>query len=151
MSSAARAYQSYGFESAYAPSRPDVRVTRGRQTDVQSTSSYFVVAHVAAVIVLVMAVFAAVHVWLDSASVTYSVQAQNVATELSSVRHQGSLLEVEVSSLANPARIQAEANALGMVSPEAATVIRLSEDVVVTNGSGNLSLAGSVRVLANAS
>ena len=44
-----------------------------------------------------------------------------------------------------------EANALGMVSPEAATVIRLSEDVVVTNGSGNLSLAGSVRVLANAS
>lgn len=151
MATAARAYRSYGYESAYAPSRPAVRVTPGRQaTEQTSVVSSQLIAIAASVILLVVALFAAAHVWLDSASVSVSVKAQSVSTDLASVRHEGSLLEVEVSTLANPARIQAQANALGMISPESATSIRLGEDVVVTNSAGDLSLAGSVRVLANA-
>ena len=83
-----------------------------------------------------------------TASVSLSVQAQEVSTSLVEARHEGSLLEVEVSALSNPTRIQEAANELGMISPETATVIKLGEDVVVTNAQGDLSLAESLRVAA---
>ena len=76
------------------------------------------------------------------------MESQKVASELVDARHEGSLLEVEVSALSNPTRIQEAANDLGMISPETATVIKLGEDVVVTNAQGDLSLAGSLRVVA---
>ena len=152
MASAARAYQSYGYESVYAPARSRVHVTPGkRQGRQQESVSFVVVAVAVAAFFVVAALFAAAHVWLDSASVSLSMQSQTVHTELSAIRHEGSLLEVEVSALSNPTRIQEAANAMGMISPANATIVKLGEDVVVTNAAGNLSLAGSAKVIANAS
>ncbi|MDD6786143.1 MAG: cell division protein FtsL [Eggerthellales bacterium] len=149
MATAARAYDSFGYERAYQPSRPDVRVRPGRKQQEQPSMGMWVTAAViAAAMSLVVALFAVAHVWLDSASVSLSVQAQTVSNDLIEVRHAGSLLEVEVSALSNPARIQEAANALGMISPETATIIKLGEDVVVTNAQGDLSLAGSLKVVA---
>ncbi len=149
VATAARAYQDSRFERAYQPSRPGVRVhTTHQRQEGASTSALITAAAFAMVIAVVVAVFAAVHVVLDSASVTLSMESQKVASELVDARHEGSLLEVEVSALSNPTRIQEAANDLGMISPETATVIKLGEDVVVTNAQGDLSLAGSLRVVA---
>ncbi len=148
MASAVRAYQSYGYERVYQPSRPDVRVRQGKNQQHESSGLWLTAAVLVAAMSLVVALFAVAHVWLDSASVSLSVQAQSVSTSLVEVRHEGSLLEVEVSSLSNPTRIQEAANALGMISPDSATIIKLGEDVVVTNAEGDLSLAGSLKVVA---
>ena len=148
MATAARAYDAYGYERAYQPTRPDVRVRPGRVQEQASSNAWMTAVILATVMALICALFAILHVRLDSASVALSVQAQQVSESLVEVRHEGSLLEVEVSSLSNPARIQAAAEGMGMVSPETATVIKLGEDVVVTNSSGDLSLAGSLKVVA---
>ena len=115
MATAAVAYRDRNYERVTRPSRPDVRVIPGRGRETQkSAASWVTVALVSAVLLVVVALFAVAHVWLDSASVSVAVQAQNVSTNLIEARHEGSLLEVEVSSLSNPTRIQEAANALGM-------------------------------------
>lgn len=152
MATAARAYQRTAYERDHGASRPDVRVrvrtAAHSREEIEQTGTWIAMAIFAVVIALVVAGFAIAHVLLDSASVSLSVQAQEVSTSLVEARHEGSLLEVEVSALSNPTRIQEAANELGMISPETATVIKLGEDVVVTNAQGDLSLAESLRVAA---
>lgn len=149
MASTARAYRSAQYERAYTPSRPDVRVhTTHQRKEASSGGVWMTVAAFAIAIAFAVATFAVIHVILDSASVSLSMESQKVSDSLVEMRHEGSLLEVEVSSLSNPTRIQEAANDLGMVSPETATVIKLGEDVVVTNAQGDLSLAGSLKVVA---
>ena len=52
------------------------------------------------------------------------------------------------SSLSNPSRIKSEATALGMAAPESTSKIVLPEDIVATDGSGNLSLSQSLAAAA---
>ncbi len=152
MASAARAYQASRYERVYQPSRPNVRVrttpAKQAQRASESTRTLTMLAIFSAVIAMVVALFAICHVLLDSASVTLSMETQKVSANLTDARYEGSLLEVEVSALSNPTRIQEAADELGMISPESATVIKLGEDVVVTNAQGELSLAGSLEVAA---
>lgn len=152
MSSAARAYEQFGYERAYQPSRPRVRVTTNPQFAARPAAqpsgvSALTVALVAGALIVVAAIFAFVHVWLDAESITLSVQSEAVSSELATIRHEGSLLEVEVGTLANPSRVQSGAQDMGMISPEDATIIYLSADVVATDASGNLSLAQTAKVL----
>lgn len=161
MASAARAYQPYSYAEAYQQPLPRAPRTYLRpplhtqtrpqrktsaQTE-QSTQTLYRFAVFLAIIVFVIAVFSGIHVLLDSASVSLSVEAQQVSNNLVDARYEGSLLEVEVSTLSNPTRVQNAAQDLGMISPDNATVILLGHDVVVTNAQGELSLAGSLQAV----
>lgn len=149
MASAAHAYQGTSFERVYEAPRPNVRVRTNPQKQEEASKKTLLTAVMFIIVLAVVAaIFAAIHVVLDSESVSLSVQAQTVSDNLIDARHEGSLLEVEVSTLSNPTRIQEEAQELGMISPDTATVILLGEDVVVTNDQGDLSLAGSLKVVA---
>ena len=102
------------------------------------------VVALARIIVAVLIVFACVglaRVFLSSATVTSSVQAQELSSQIDSARAQGNQLGVTQSSLSNPARIKTEATAMGMAAPAETAVIDLEQDVVATDEQGRLSLS----------
>jgi cell division protein FtsL len=151
LAQAARAYTSYSQPEIDYGKRQHVQVRPGgRQQNKEEAqlASRISLVKCAMVFTCVLAVFAIIHVSLDNAAVTLSLQAQTTTSEISDARHEVNELEVQVSSLSNPTRIKTEAAELGMHAASDPTVIYLSEDIVVTDDSGNLSLAGSTRVLA---
>lgn len=153
---AARAYEEYSREWASTPPRTNVQVQRGMRSEravaaQESLSpSVWSLFKCGVVLSVVLAAFALVHVSLDTATVSLSLEAQAISTQITDARHEANLLEVQASSLSNPARIKSAAAELGMSVPSNPTVIYLSKDIVVTDASGNLSLAGSARVVADA-
>lgn len=154
MANAARAYQDFGYiGGTAAPARTrtgGVRVHRNK-TAVQAEPiavSQTMVAACAIVLTVVVTLFALLHVTLDNAAVTLSLNAQQISTQISDAKHEATNLQVQASSLANPQRIKTAAAELGMSSASNATVIYLSKDIVSTNAAGNLSLSQSMRVVA---
>ena len=93
---------------------------------------------------VLFAVIGFARVAISAATVTTSIESQQLAGQISDARTEGSDLEVTQSMLSNPTRIKAEAAALDMGAAADVENIDLSGDVVVTDEAGNLSLSGSV-------
>lgn len=147
MAGAAPAY-SYRPERARTAPRPDVRVvpgTRPRTASQTLPQAVIFLAKTIAVVLVVLTMLGFVRIALSSAAVSTSLAAQEVASDISAARSAGSALEVQQSTLANPTRVKTAAAALGMAAPAATETIVLDEDVVATDGEGNLSFAESVR------
>ncbi|MCI8469624.1 MAG: cell division protein FtsL [Eggerthellaceae bacterium] len=149
--SAAPAYAPLVERAPERSRRPEVSVVRGQGADArarQSASSVVTVARAIACVVVVLALLGFVRVTLSSATVATALESQQISSQIDTARSEGSSLEVQQSSLANPTRIRIVASSLGMAAPAATATIDLSGDVVVTDGAGNLSLSGSAAVLA---
>lgn len=133
-----------------APRRPKVNVVPGKRAnaDTSAASSLIFLVKTVAVVLVVVAVLGFVRVYMNAATVTTTLASQELASQISDAREAGNKLEVEQSTLSNPTRIKTEASALGMYSPNNASAVYLSRDVVVTDDAGALSLSGSVSVAA---
>ena len=149
--SAAHAYAPVVERAPERPRRAQVSVVRGQGADAQarqSASAVVFAAKVAACVIVVLAVLGFVRVTLSSATVATALETQHPSSQIDTARSEGSQLEVQQSSLANPTRIRIVASSLGMAAPSSTSVIDLSGDIVVTDEAGNLSLSGSAAALA---
>lgn len=131
-----------------AAPRQQVRVVRGSGTvSAPRTAPAFSVGRAVAFAVaalVVVAVAACIRLALSSAAIATSLDSQQISNSIQDVRTASTSLEIEQSTLANPARISAEAKRLGMAAPSSVGVIELAPDVVVLDGDGALSLSQSV-------
>ena len=97
---------------------------------------------------MVLALVAFARIALTAAAVNVEIESKSYDSLIDTARSEGSSLEVAQSSLSNPSRIKSEATALGMAAPESTSKIVLPEDIVATDGSGNLSLSQSLAAAA---
>ena len=138
--SAQPAYSQYperSFERA-PRERIDVVVGRGSRTQAPTLSPGIVfLAKMAAVVLVAVALVA-------SATLSATMQANELSQQIGDARSQGAQLEVSQSALSNPTTVKQRAGKLGMAAPESSGVIELEEDVVATDDSGALSLSQSV-------
>ncbi len=144
-------------EPAHNPTlKPDIHVIPGKRSRTSAAptalpAQVVVIARIAAILMILVALVGFTQVFLKSATVTSSVEAQEISNKIDSARAEGNQLEVAQSSLSNPARIKSEANAMGMSAPVITSVINLDEDVVTCDSNGRLSLSKTLEQLANAS
>ena len=145
--SAQPAYSQYperSFERA-PRERIDVVVGRGSRTQAPTPSPGIVfLAKMAAVVLVAVALVAFARIGLASATLSATMQANELSQQIGDARSQGAQLEVSQSALSNPTTVKQRAGKLGMAAPESSGVIELEEDVVATDDSGALSLSQSV-------
>ncbi len=135
------------------PARPRVRVVPGQKTrtSTQTTPSTVVtLAKAAAVVLVVAALLCFVRIAISSATVSTSIESQQITSQINDARSGGTGLEVQQSSLSNPTRVKGEATRLKMAAPETVATIDLGTDVVATDDAGNLSLSKSAQIAAAA-
>ncbi|WP_297156111.1 cell division protein FtsL [uncultured Ellagibacter sp.] len=131
------------------PARPRISVVPGGKTQVETLSPAIVtLAKAVAIVLVALAVVAFARIALTAAAVNVEVESKSYDSLIDTARSEGSSLEVAQSSLSNPSRIKAEATALGMSAPESSSKIIMPEDIVVTDGSGNISLSQSLAAAA---
>ena len=131
----------------------DVIPGGGQGQSTEKSAAHELAIKVAKVTVAAVVLFAGIgfaRITLSAATVAEALEAREITTNLESVRSTISDLEVKQSSLSNPTRIKAAAADLGMASPETATVIDISGDIVATDEKGNLSLSDSIKALESA-
>lgn len=158
---AAPAYSAYAQRSAarspeWAPSRTTrdrIGVVPGRAPAArpapQQSSAVFV-AKVVAVVLLVVAVMGIARIALTTATVTTSIQSQELSGQIEEARSDGVALEASQTVLASSTRIKNMATGLGMAAPASVESLTLAEDVVATDSSGALSLSKSLDRVASA-
>lgn len=123
---------------------------RGASSDVATLPSSIIgAAKVVVVVALVIAMVCCVRVGLSAASITTSIEANRLSTQIENARSYGSDLEVQQSRLSNSTHIRVEAASLGVTPPEKTVAVVLGADVVATDEAGNLSLSGSIAALEN--
>lgn len=123
---------------------------RGASSDVATLPSSIIGAAKAVVVVaLVIVMVCCVRVGLSAASITASIEANRLSTQIENARSYGSDLEVQQSRLSNSTHIRVEAASLGVTPPEKTVAVVLGADVVATDEAGNLSLSGSIAALEN--
>ena len=123
---------------------------RGASSDVATLPSSIIGAAKAVVVVaLVIVMVCCVRVGLSAASITTSIEANRLSTQIENARSYGSDLEVQQSRLSNSTHIRVEAASLGVTPPEKTVAVVLGADVVATDETGNLSLSGSIAALEN--
>lgn len=103
---------------------------------------------VLAIVVVVFAALGAIRITLGSATIAAALEYRDLTGAIEDARVEGSTLEVEKSTLANPGRIKAEASNIGMKAPATTAFLDLSGDIVVCDEAGNLSLSGSMAAAA---
>lgn len=131
--------------------RPEIGVIPGEGRQVRSEplpSSAVSLAKVLAVVLAVVAILGCVRISLSSATVMTALETRELSSQIETARSEGNALEVVQSSLSNPTRVKDAATLLGMSAPAYVANIDLSDDVVVTDDQGNLSLSGAAAVLA---
>lgn len=147
----------YNAERAYEhdyrrrrDAQPDISVVPGgaRRASQAQSSSLVTIAKIVAVALVVIALLGVARVTLSAQTVTVALETRQLSSQIETARSEGSVLEVNMSTLSNPTRIKTEATALGMAAPSSTTKFDLSGDVVVTDASGNLSLSGSMAACA---
>ena len=127
------------------PRRPRIEVVPGGKPQVETLSPAIIrLARVVACALVLLTVVGFVRIGLTAAAVTVEQESKNYSSLIDTARSEGSSLEVAQSTLSNPTRIKAEANALGMAAPESSDKIFLPADVVVCDASGDLSLSQSL-------
>lgn len=132
--------------------RVDVIPGGAKGRAVEESPAHAFAMRVAKITVAVAVVFAGIgvgRVTLSAATVAEALDAREVKNQLEDARSSINQLEVMQSSLSNPTRIKTEAAALGMASATDSVVLDLSGDVVATDEAGNLSLSGSLSMMAD--
>ncbi len=145
--SAQPAYYSYPNRAPERTSRGRIRVVPGRRP-AKSTSDEITPGLVMVVALAVFALFAILSfacLGLHAATVSTSIQSQELSNQIDDARAEGTSLEVTQSLLSNPTRVRQQAEKLGMSAPESVGSIVLSADVVCTDSEGALSLSESVK------
>lgn len=151
--SAVPAYSYYPERVPERAPRERISVVPGRGTRTSTPtlpSSVVFLAKAVAVVLVVIALVGFARIGLSAATVTTSMQAQQLENQIDQARSTGADLEVNQSLLASPTRVKQQAEALKMSEPESVGTIELGRDVVVTDAEGNLSLSESVSVAATA-
>ncbi len=106
---------------------------------------------IAKIMVAAIVAFACIgfaRITFSSFTVAEALEAREISKQLDVARSGISDLEVKQSTLTNPTRIKAKAEALNMASPINPLMIDLSGDVVVADDSGTLLLTSSLEALA---
>ncbi|WP_165044393.1 MULTISPECIES: cell division protein FtsL [unclassified Adlercreutzia] len=159
---AAPAYSAYAQRQAarssqWAPARTTrdrIDVVPGRRAHtthpVPQQSSAVFVAKVVAVVLLVVAVMGIARIALTTATVTTSIQSQELSSQIEDARSNGVALEASQTVLASSTRVKNMATGLGMAAPTSVENLTLPEDVVATDANGALSLSKSLDRVANA-
>lgn len=134
------------------PARPDFRVLPGRGASVAerigASPLFFTVLKVVVAAVLFIAAVGVCRVALTAATVETMISSDQLTSQISSARSQGSELEVKVTTLANPTRIKAYASEhLGMAVATSTSYIDLASGALATDSEGNLSLAGTISTI----
>ena len=145
--SAAPAYSYYPERAPERAPRERISVVPGRGPRTQAPalpSSVIFMAKALAAVLLVVAFVGVVRIGLSAATVTTSLESQELTGKIEQARSSGADLEVSQSLLASPARVKQQAEGLKMSEPESVGTIELSPDVVATDAEGDLSLSGSV-------
>lgn len=127
--------------------RPGVRAIPGggRKPQEQGVSPQILFfAKVITAALLAFAVVCCVRVALSAATVSTSMQTQELNQQISEAREQGNALEVVQSTLSNPSYVKTAAAEMGMVAPQTTEYIDVGQDVVATDDAGNLLLTQSL-------
>ncbi len=152
--SAQPAYSLYPQRAPERAPRTRISVVPGQRTRTASapasTITPALVLKVAVVAFLVLTCVAFARLGLAAATVTTSMQSQELSSQIDDARATGSSLEVTQSLLSNSTRVRQQAEKLGMAAPAEVGTITMLEDVVSTNDDGSLSLSRSVETAANA-
>lgn len=137
------------------PSTPEPRISvvpgQGRHPQGTGLSAgVLTLAKIAAAVAVALALIAVARVTIASAAASCALETREISQSIETARSEGNDLEVAQSVLSNPARIRAQAEAMGMAAPttEFTDQIILSEDVVATDETGALSLSESTATLA---
>ncbi len=143
----------YGTSARYYEDQPDFlfEVVPGGAPEQETQAVSSLVAKAVRVLAIVVAAFAlvgAVRVTFDSMTISTALEYRQLSRDIDAARTEGNALELEKSTLSNPGRIKTEAHNIGMLSPAQTTYIDLSDDIVVTDDAGNLSLSGSMAAAA---
>lgn len=122
----------------------------GRETSKQTSTNpaISIFAKAIAVVVAVFALIGIVRITLSSATIATAMEANQISSSIEEARAEGSSYEVQQSTLSNPTRIKGEASGLGMSTPDETIFLSMPADIVVKDAAGNLSLSGSMAVLA---
>ena len=148
---AAPAYSYYPERAPERSPRERISVVPGRGTRTQTPalpSNVVFLAKAVAVVLLVVSLVGFARVGLMSATISTTMQSNELSNQISDTRSSGAALEVSQSALSNPTKVKQQAGKLGMASPETTGVIDLAKDIVATDESGALSLSKSVAIAA---
>lgn len=132
--------------------RPQIHAIPGSGTRTQQqgvSPQIYTLAKIAVVAILAFAVVACVRVGFAAATVTTTIQTQELSQQIDQARESANALEVSYSTLSNPTNVKMAASELGMVEPETTEYLDLGLDVVATDEAGNLSLTQSLERAGN--
>lgn len=99
-------------------------------------------------LLIVVACVGVARVALTTATVSASIQTQELSGKIDKARSDGVELEAAQSVLATSSRVKGQASDLGMAAPASVESLSLAEDVVVLNEDGTLSLSKSLAATA---
>lgn len=97
---------------------------------------------------LFVGILAICHILLDIATVNVMMENDKVSAQISEIRSESELLEVQKSNASNPTNLKKAAKKLGMTIPYYTETMELEDDVVAYDEDGNLSLSDSLAVAA---
>ena len=135
-------------------SAPRIKVVPGtgrQRYQALSPQMRFAISLIAALLISFLCIGCA-RVFIASEAYGVASQASQLRSDISQARSEQEALAVEKSSIANPITLRNDAQErLHMSAPTKSEAIVLPEDVVITDGAGNLSLSGSVAQVARIS
>ena len=151
---ASRSDYLYGSAVPAYGRRPEAEfdVIPGRRTSqgvVTLPQSIFSIAKLIVVAAVIVAALCFVRVGLTAASVSTSIDSNDLTAKIETARTVGGDLEVQQSQLSNSMHIRVQASNLGMAAPVATTTITLPSDVVAVDEAGSLSLSKSIATMAS--
>ncbi len=140
MPSAARAYTALPQRTRSTR----VRVVPGRESQSLSAGARRAALFIM-LLVVAFALLGFVRVGLTAATVNTAVATESLSAQVDDMRSYAASLEVQESTLANPAYVRSVASErLGMVMPGSSAVLDLGMDAVRYNDAGMLSLSSSL-------
>jgi len=136
-----RAYSSPSRRRVESPSRQpriEVHPGQGRRADSAQYARVMSIFKIAGVALALVAVIAVARIWFTSATMDVLTQSDAVASSIEDARQQGSSLEMQYYSLANPSKVKEYAStSLGMsANTEAAVVIDFTPSFVGSSVTG---------------
>lgn len=142
MPSAAPAYRGAARRTS---GKTAVRVVRNTGRTPGISSRALAISRAIVAFVVVFALVGCIRVGLTAATVNTALATEVLTSQVSDLQSAGAGLEVQESSLANPANVRSIASTeLGMTAPSSVDTIALGKDVVMCDEAGNLSLSLSL-------
>ncbi|MBO4365122.1 MAG: cell division protein FtsL [Eggerthellaceae bacterium] len=149
MAGAAPAYDySYVRGTAVRAPRNErrVRVVHARRPVETVSPQVVTLARVAIVVIALFAVIACARIAIHTATVNVMMRNDEIAAQIEEVRSTSASLEVQESTMGNPANVKRSAKKMGMYIPYTTETLMIGEDIVAYDEAGNLSLSKSLAV-----